>query len=106
MDRDAPTAERPAQHILSAACTMLGITTTLIGLVKILESQTVASRVDELAGFVGILFLVSAMASYGSIRLARRPALSLRLERFADLVFFTGLSALGLIALFFGYEMI
>ena len=103
-DRARP---RLQHHILPVAGTMLGICTTLIGLVKILETRIGPSRVDEFGGVVGILFLFSALASYGAIRLeAARMRLSLRLERAADACFVVGLLSLTVLALFFAYELV
>lgn len=93
-------------HILPTAGTMLGLCTTLIGLVKLLESQTVATAVDECAGVVGAFFLFSALTSYGSIRFERQPALSARLERIADACFMLGLCSLALLSLVFAYEVL
>ena len=85
---------------------MVGICTTLIGLVKIIEDRTGSSRVDEYGGLAGLLFLVSALASYWAIRLSDRGGESGRCERIADLSFVAGLVSLALIALFFAYEVI
>jgi hypothetical protein len=100
---------RPAgltQHILPIAGTMLGICTTLIGLVKLLETQSVATLVDEFAGLVGACFLFSAILSYSSIRTEPRPALSSRLERGADAMFLVGLTSLSVLSLVFAFELI
>jgi hypothetical protein len=85
---------------------MVGICTTLIGLVKIIEDRIGSSRVDEYGGLAGLLFLVSALASYWAIRLSDRGGVSARCERIADLSFVAGLVSLALIALFFAYEVI
>ncbi|WP_375458041.1 hypothetical protein [uncultured Enterovirga sp.] len=100
-------AARLQQHILPTAGTMLGICTTLIGLVKVLEgTKALASRVDEFGGIVGAMFLFSALASYGSIRTERRAALSRRLETAADGCFLLGLLSLALLSLIFAYELL
>ncbi len=99
--------KRLQHHILPVAGTMLGICTTLIGLVKILETRIGPSHVDEVGGVVGVLFLFSALASYGAIRLeATRFGLSARLERAADICFVAGLFSLTVLAVFFAYELI
>lgn len=104
--KPAEPEKRLTQHILPVAGTMLGICTTLIGLVKILESQTTTSRVDEFGGLVGALFMFSAMASYAAVRTEARRTLSLRLERVADLFFLLGLAGLAALSLFFAYELL
>lgn len=50
-----------SSHILPTAGTMLGICTTLIGLVKLFETRVGPSHVDEYAGLIAVLFLISAL---------------------------------------------
>jgi hypothetical protein len=95
-----------SRHILPNAGTMVGVCTTLIGLVKIAEGWIGPSHVDEAAALTAILFLVSAIASYLSIRLGDASDLSVRLERCADICFVIGLVGLTLIAVLFAYETI
>ncbi len=85
---------------------MIGVSTTLIGLVKIAEYRMGQSHVDEYAALASLVFLVSALASYISIRNSERPKLSERLELIADQCFLIGLVALVLISVFFAYEVI
>jgi hypothetical protein len=82
---------------------MVGICTTLIGLVKIIEDRIGSSHVDEYGGLAALLFLVSALASYLAIRLSDRGGVSARI---ADLTFVAGLVSLAVIAVFFAYEVI
>ena len=93
------------KHILPAAGTMLGICTTLIGLVKVVEPHAGPSRVDEYSSFVAVLFLVSAMASYASLRDKSRRG-SHGLQRAADVSFVIGLIGLAAISLMFAHELI
>jgi hypothetical protein len=85
---------------------MVGICTTLIGLVKIIEARIGSSHVDEYGGLAAFLFLVSALASYLVIRLSNRGLVSAWCERIADLFFMVGLVSLTLISLLFAYEAI
>lgn len=107
-DRSAPTAEKRAlaHHILPTSGTMIGICTTLIGLVKIIEARIGPSRVDEYAALTSLLFMASAVCSYLSIRHGNATALSRRLETVADQCFLTGLVCIVTIGLFFAYEVI
>ena len=93
-------------HILPNAGTMVGVCTTLIGLVKIYETQAGPSHVDEYAALAAILFLASAAASYLALRLSAESGLALRLERSADICFLIGLGGLCAIAVTFAYETI
>jgi hypothetical protein len=95
-----------SRHILPSAATMVGICTTLIGLVKIIEVRTGSRHVDEYGGLAALLFLVSALASYLAIRLSSQGRVSAWCERIADLFFVAGLVSLTLISLLFAYEAI
>ena len=95
-----------SRHILPSAGTMVGVCTTLIGLVKIVEDREGPSHVDEAAALTAILFLVGAIASYLSIRLEAGGDRTVRLERCADFCFVLGLVSLTLIAVLFAYETI
>ena len=107
MDEPAPAPRaRPTSHILASASTMIDVSTTLIGLVKVVEGRIGESRVDEFAGIATVLFLMSAVMSFASMRLESRPRAGLAIERVADALFLIGLVCTSAIALFFAYEMI
>ncbi len=57
-----------AKQILSTSLSMIGFCTTLIGLVKVVETHVGPSHVDEFAAIVLQLFLLSAGTSYWSLR--------------------------------------
>lgn len=95
-----------AHHILPAAGTMIGVSATLIGLVKIAEDRLGPSRVDEYSGLAAVVFLGSAFASYLSLRTEVNPRLSGVAEQVADWCFMIGLIAITGIAVLFAYEMI
>lgn len=95
-----------SHHILPTSATMIGICTTFVGLVKVVESRMGPSHVDEYAAITALLFLVSAMSSYLSIRYARRARFSARCEKLADLLFLVGLFSITIIATLFAYEAI
>jgi hypothetical protein len=105
-DEKPASGNRMSSHILPTAGTMLGICTTLIGLVKVHESHAGKHSVDEHAGLLAIMFLLSALASYISIRIAHRPKISAALERLADTCFVIGLIALAIVSFIFAWELI
>src|SRR5262249_51833475 len=83
--------ERPANHILPNAATMIGICVTLIGLVKIAEAHIGPSRVDEYSSLAAITFLLSAGLSYVALRLTPDSPSVTVCERLADALFMLGL---------------
>lgn len=103
--KDTPR-DNVSSHILPTAGTMLGICTTLIGLVKLHENHAGPSRVDEHGGLVAIFFLASALGSYISIRTSRRPKISIACERIADTCFIIGLLGLAAVSVLFAYQVL
>ena len=96
--------ERLAQHILPNSATMIGVCVTAVGLVKVAEAHIGPSNVDNYSALAGIVFLVSAICSYMSLRV--QGAVSVTLERIADVSFMLGLVALTGITMLFAYEVI
>lgn len=96
-----------AQTILPSSGTMIGICTTLIGLVKIVEGRTGPSQADEYGALINVAFLASAILSYLSIRLSTRNAsIARKLERVADVFFILGLISLVGLAGVFAFEVV
>lgn len=95
-----------SRHILPTSATMIGVCVTLVGLVKVVESRSGPSHVDEYAALAAILFLVSAASSYLSIRYASLTSASERYERIADVLFLAGLLSITVIAVLFAYEAV
>ena len=102
------TIERDlSRHILAASAVMIGVCTTLIGLVKVAKPHLGQGHVSEYAGLTALLFFLSALCSYLSIRYANANfAISRRFERIADAIFLGGLIAISIIAVFFAFEVI
>lgn len=84
---------------------MVGVCTTLIGLVKVAEVGRGPSIVDKCYGITALVFLVSAFTSYISMRSGEESSAAL-LERIADWCFIVGLIGLATISLLFAYETI
>ena len=93
-------------HILGASVVMIGVATTLIGLVKVARPHLGATHTDHYAGIAALVFLLSAGASYLSIRYGKHAGLGQRCEWIADLLFIAGLVGISAISIFFAYEVI
>lgn len=85
---------------------MIGLCTTMIGLLKIVEGRLGPANVDIYLALLGSIFLGSAVLSYISIRTSERHSLSLRCERAADILFLSGLVFVVCVVLLFAFEAI
>ncbi|MBB3900817.1 hypothetical protein GGR33_000297 [Methylobacterium brachythecii] len=104
--RGAGSGAGLSQHILPSAATMIGVCTTFIGLVKIIEARIGPSHVDEYAALTAVLFLASAGSSYLSMRWPAESRLSILFEAAADACFVLGLVSLSVISVLFAYEAV
>jgi len=88
---------------------MLGVCLTGIGLVKVAEADLGPSHVDEYLALNSLVFLVSCICSYASVREGdegAEKAFIARLERTADIFFMIGLVVMAFISLLFAYEFV
>jgi hypothetical protein len=106
IDADASARSDLSPHILGASVVMIGVSTTLVGLVKVAKAHMGPSHVDQYAALTGLLFLLSAGTSYLSIRYGNRTRVGQRCEQIADLLFVVGLIGISTISIFFAYEVI
>ena len=104
--KGSPARQDLSTHILGASVVMIGVSTTLIGLVKVARPHMRTTHADHYAGLAALVFLLSAGASYLSIRYGKRAGLGQRCERIADLIFIVGLVGISAISIFFAYEVI
>ncbi len=102
----APRATDLAKQILSSSGTMIGLCTTTIGLIKIVEGRIGPSSVDIVIALLASVFLFSAVLSYASIRTAKLHPWSARLEGMADALFISGLISIVVLILLFALEQI
>ncbi|WP_407519937.1 hypothetical protein [Methylobacterium oryzisoli] len=114
MRRGPPDPDTPSprlgrglsHHILPNAATMAGLCSTLIGLVKLGEADAMTRQADEMLAYITVLFVVSALCSYGSIRATSGAGRSERLEWIADVTFIIALVALAVVSLLFAHEQL
>lgn len=94
-----------ATHIMPTAATMVGVCLTGIGLVKVAERQIGPSHVDELLSYVSLLFCMSTLFSYGSIRWQGKIR-AVKYERMADLFFTIGMVCMVVICVLFAFDIV
>lgn len=77
-----------SNHILPNSATLVGVCMMVISIIKGMHIGYAGQIIDKVLAMDSIIFMVSAICSYLSMRLS---ALSLRLENFADNSFMFGL---------------
>jgi hypothetical protein len=88
---------RVADQIFVVSAAMVGVCLTLMGLVGIISSlDDVATLTDEMLAADAIVFLVSCLASYFSLR-TQSPGRARRYERIADISFVVAMVAIVLV---------
>ena len=89
-------------HILPTSATMVGACITVISIVKSLHPDLANYVIDKALAIDSVLFMLSALLSFSSIRGGRSSA---ALERWAEIVFLMGLASMTLITLLFSFEI-
>lgn len=91
-----------SRDILPTAATMIGVCITAISLIKLLEHFKGAVFADEILEIDSLLFLVSALVSYVSMRAEQKLK---GLEAAADIVFLVAMGVMVIAIIFLGIEM-
>lgn len=92
-----------SQHILPNSATMVGVCIMVITIVKSLAPGVAHYLIDKTLAVDSILFMVSALLSFLSIRLNHA---SVKLELWAEMIFLLGLVSMTLITVIFSFEII
>ncbi|MDO8729019.1 MAG: hypothetical protein Q7K26_03985 [bacterium] len=91
-----------SQHILPTSAQLVGVCVTVISLIKALHIGQAGMIIDKLLAINCMLFTVSALLSYASIRGYKAE----RMEGFADQFFMLGLIELGGCAVLLAFEIV
>jgi len=92
-----------SHHILPNSATMVGACIMVISIVKSLGPGLTNYLIDKALAIDSLLFMISALLSFSSIRLEQS---SERLERWAEMVFLLGLVSMTLITVVFSFEIV
>ncbi len=92
-----------SHHILPNSATMIGVCIMVISIVKSQPSDVVSYLIDKALAIDSLLFMLSALLSFLSIRLERS---TVRLERWAEVIFIFALVTMTLIAVVFAFEIV
>jgi hypothetical protein len=82
---------------------MVGVCIMVISIVKSMPPDMVSYLIDKALAIDSVLFLISALFSFLSIRLERS---TLSLERWAEMIFILGLASMTMIAVIFSFEIV
>jgi hypothetical protein len=88
---DRPNGEPSdlSAHILPTSATMVGVCMTVLSIGRIAHAGQLGAFIERMLAIDAVMFLISAVLSFVSIRVARRNA---RLERWAEELFLLGLT--------------
>lgn len=103
MKKINPTPIDLSHHILPNSATMVGICITVISIVKSMEPGFTNYLIDKALAIDSLLFMISALLSFSSIRLEQSTK---RLERWAEIIFLLGLVSMTLITVIFSFEIV
>jgi hypothetical protein len=92
-----------SHHILPNSATMVGVCIMVISIVKSMGPDLTSYLIDKALAIDSLLFMISALLSFSSIRLKQSTD---RLERWAELVFLLGLVSMTLITVVFSFEIV
>jgi hypothetical protein len=92
-----------SHHILPNSATMVGVCIMVISIVKSMGPDLTSYLIDKALAIDSLLFMISALLSFLSIRLKQSTD---RLERWAEMVFLLGLVSMTLITVVFSFEII
>ncbi|MBT9099154.1 hypothetical protein KFZ76_15745 [Methylovulum psychrotolerans] len=93
-----------SHHILPNSATMVGVCIMVISIVKgSMGSGLECYLIDKFLAVDSLVFMVSALLSFSSIRTVRMEA---NLERWAEILFLLGLVSMTLITLVFAFEIV
>ena len=92
-----------SHHILPNSATMVGVCIMVISIVKSMGPGLANYLIDKALAIDSILFMISALLSFSSIRLKQSTD---RLERWAEMIFLLGLVSMTVITVIFSFEII
>jgi hypothetical protein len=92
-----------SHHVLPNSATMVGVCITVISIVKGMNPGLTNFLIDKALAVDSVLFMISALLSFSSIRL---PQSTLRLERWAEVIFLIGLVSMTFITVIFSFEIV
>jgi len=75
-----------ARHVFTGSTTMVGVCVTVIALFRVMQIS-MKTYADEILGLDNFIFIIAALLSYSALRKENNA----RMERWADVLFFSGM---------------
>ncbi len=91
-----------SHHILPNSSTMVGVCIMVITIVKTLSPDFVHYLIDEALAIISVVFMVSALLSFLSIRANNH---SQKLETYAEILFLIELGSMTIITLVLSFDL-
>lgn len=91
-----------SRHILPVSSTMVGVCMTVISVMQLNPKNSMSTWVDGLLAINSLIFLISTILSYGSLR---TEADTTKLEMIADFLFIFGMVMMVLISFLVAFEL-
>jgi hypothetical protein len=98
-----PNSNDLSHHILPNSATMVGVCIMVISIVKSMGPGLANYLIDKALAIDSLLFMISALLSFLSIRLEQSTE---SLERWAEMIFLLGLVTMTLITVIFSFEIV
>lgn len=95
-----------SHHILPNSSMMIGVCMTVISITKVIGLHTKGHSIAEVFAFDALIFLVSVLFSYFSIRNQFRSISSEAMEKIADMAFIVGITLMTVAGFLLTYELI
>ncbi|OIQ90940.1 hypothetical protein GALL_271450 [mine drainage metagenome] len=84
---------------------MVGVCMTVVSIIRLLHLQHFATVVDRLLALDSVVFLISALLSYLSLRRSERGERA-ELEAYADGAFMTGLALMSICSILLAFSLL
>lgn len=99
MDEQKNRNKTIAEHIFNGSTTMAGVCVTVIALFHAMKAG-LSTYADEILAANTCIFITSCILSYASLRKEKNN----RIEKFADILFFTGLLIMMIVGIIIVYS--
>jgi len=95
-----------SQHILPNSSMMIGVCMTVISITKVIGLHVGQHRIAHVFAFDALIFLISVLFSYFSIRNQSKFISSDEMEKIADIAFIVGIIVMTVAGFLLTYELI